>query len=154
VSGNDIPEGSTLDVRYATDADTEFLMDLARAAYFDVVARQFGGWNEDVHGKRYLEKIGEGTFSVILLNGARVGTVHALEEDGRFVLGELVVHPDYQGRGIGAWALKRVLRQAQARGKPLWLHTMRENHGARAFYRRHGFVETTVSDTYIEMEAQ
>lgn len=152
--GHERIDGDALTVRLASPADTEFLMDLARAAYVDVVTRQFGGWQEEVHGKRYREKIGEGTFSLIVWRGNRVGTVYAVEEADRFVLAELVVHPDYQGHGIGTWALLRVLEQARASGKPLWLHTMRENHAARAFYQRHGFVETGASDAYIEMEVR
>lgn len=151
---NDQPTMDALSVRLASPADTEFLMDLARIAYADVVTRQFGGWQEEVHGKRYREKISEGAFSVILLRGTRVGTLYAVEEADRLVLAEFVVHPDYQGRGIGTWALTRVLQQARASGKPLWLHTMRENHAARAFYQRHGFVETGASDAYIEMEVR
>lgn len=154
VTQDDQPQDSLLTVRLASPADTEFLVDLARAAYADVVTRQFGGWKDDVHGTRYREKINEDGFSVLLLGEARVGAVHVVEEVKRFVLAELVVHPDYQGRGIGARALTGILQQARANGKPLWLHTMRENYGALAFYRRHGFVETGRSEAYIEMEAR
>ena len=154
MSPDDLPDDDVLTVRPASPADTEFLMDLARSAYVDVVTRQFGGWQEEVHGKRYREKIDEGRFQIILRRGARVGTVQDVEEAGRFVLAELVVHPDFQGLGIGTWALTQVLRKAQAAGKPVWLHTMRENHAALAFYRRHGFVEVGSSDAYVEMEAR
>lgn len=144
----------TPEVRRATEADTEFLVDLARVAYADVVARQFGGWQEGVHGARYLQKIREQPFDIILLDGVRAGTVQTIEEHTRVVVNELVVHPDFQGRGIGTWALEGVLRQARFLGKPVWLHTMCENHTARAFYRRHGFIETAVRDVYVEMEAR
>lgn len=150
---NESPRG-TLTTRRATDDDTGFLLALARAAYDDVVTRQFGGWRDDVHGARYLEKLREHAFDVIVLGDVRVGTVHAIDEPGRVVVNELVVHPNHQGRGIGRWALDRVLQHARSRGVPVWLHTMRENHAARAFYRRHGFVETLERDGYVELEAR
>lgn len=150
---NESPPGA-LTTRRATDDDAGFLLALARAAYADVVARQFGGWRDDVHGARYLEKIRAHAFDIILLDAMPVGTVHTLDEPGRVVVNEFVVHPDFQGRGIGAWALDAVLRRARERGLPVWLHTMRENHAARAFYRRHGFVETLERDGYVELEAR
>jgi len=48
-----------LEVGDGTDADVELLMDLARVAYPDVVTRQFDKWEQDVHGKRQLEKIAD-----------------------------------------------------------------------------------------------
>ena len=40
-------------VREATAADAPFLLSVARDAYRDVLARQFGGWDDSIHGVRF-----------------------------------------------------------------------------------------------------
>lgn len=69
------------------------------------------------------------------------------------LLGRLAVHVDYEGQGIGSGLLKdatrRCLRTAQnALGvSALLCHAIDEN--AKAFYLRHGFVQSPVEDLTV-----
>jgi ribosomal protein S18 acetylase RimI-like enzyme len=45
----------------------------------------------------------------------------------------------FRGRGLGSAVLRRVMADAAALGKPLYLRVLRVNTGAQALYRRHGF---------------
>lgn len=49
---------------------------------------------------------------------------------------QLYIHPDFQGRGIGAQLLDLARTASPAH---LWLYTLQVNARARAFYERHGF---------------
>lgn len=69
---------------------------------------------------------------VALLDGTLAGFVAASRES----VAQLFVHVDLQRRGIGAHML--AWAKAQSAGS-LWLYTFARNHGARAFYERHGF---------------
>ena len=53
-------------------------------------------------------------------------------------VGQLYVRVDRIGAGIGSMLLERAKRESSGR---LWLYTFARNHGALAFYARHGFVE-------------
>jgi ribosomal-protein-alanine N-acetyltransferase len=58
-------------------------------------------------------------------------------------LNRLAVHPNYQGRGIGAQLLHRAISDALAGGiKKLTLNTQETNRRSRALYERFGFVAT------------
>lgn len=58
-------------------------------------------------------------------------------------LTRLAVHPDYQGRGIGAQLLYRAIRDAlEAGADQITLNTMESNQRSRALYERFGFVDT------------
>jgi ribosomal protein S18 acetylase RimI-like enzyme len=56
-------------------------------------------------------------------------------------LARIEMHPDYQGRGIGAQFLRQLTGEARQRGQHLVLDVLTVNHRARVFYRRHGFRE-------------
>jgi len=73
------------------------------------------------------------------------------EADGRIVgyiafapgwINQLYVHPDAQGRGIGAQLLERALADGSSRR--LW--TFQQNQRARKFYEDRGFVLLELTD--------
>jgi len=58
-------------------------------------------------------------------------------------LTRLAVHPDYQGRGIGAQLLYRAIIDAlEAGADQITLNTMESNQRSRALYERFGFIDT------------
>jgi GNAT superfamily N-acetyltransferase len=82
----------------------------------------------------------------------RTSTGWGAEEDGALVgfaigrrdwLDHLYVDPSSHGRGIGSALLARVV-ESSAGGLQLW--AFERNEAARAFYRRHGFVEVERTD--------
>lgn len=138
-------------LREANDADSEFLLSLAREAYREVLTVQFSGWEESVHGRRFAEKIASLPFLVAELEGVRVAAVSSSLHPDHLRVNELVVLPAFQNRGLGSQLLVRELEKARAVGLPVRLHTFRQNRAAR-FYQRHGFVVTGRRDDYIDLE--
>jgi ribosomal protein S18 acetylase RimI-like enzyme len=61
---------------------------------------------------------------------------------------ELVVRPDFQGRGIGTAVVRDAIARGRARRVPVMLGTLQENRAAD-LYRRLGFVEYDRTDTHI-----
>ena len=75
----------------------------------------------------------------VVFDGRRVGFCAIKRQAGLLQLAHLYIHPDAQGRGIGAAVLARIARLADARGFALQVGALR---GSRAndFYQRGGFV--------------
>ncbi len=59
----------------------------------------------------------------------------------------IVIAPAFQNRGIGTQLMHDVI----ARGKPVQLGVLFENHRARALYERLGFLEIGRTDTHYQM---
>ena len=59
-------------------------------------------------------------------------------EQERLLLDHLYIHPDSQGRGLGAMVLARIIDEARAQGLPLRVGALRDSDSNR-FYLRHGF---------------
>jgi GNAT superfamily N-acetyltransferase len=138
-------------IRPATPADHEFLCGLARAAYRDVVVRQFGEWDDAVQGARFAAKLEGAFFRIGMVGDRAVAAVWSEERVDHVFLHELLVLPEFQNRGIGSELLAVEVANARAAGKPLRLHTLRLNR-AQDFYARHGFAVTLRGDVYVDME--
>ena len=74
----------------------------------------------------------------ILLDGAKVGFYTFRPEQEEFRLEHLYIHPSHQSRGVGSHVLAKLLEEADALRKPVFLGALRESASNR-FYQRHGF---------------
>jgi GNAT superfamily N-acetyltransferase len=140
-----------IEIRQATDADTEFARETHHAAYRDVVERQFGAWDEARQDAFFAEAWKPSHHGIISVDGVRCG-YWAVEDRGADIhVRELVIHPSHQGRGLGTALLRGLQRQAQDRDIPIRLGTFHENY-ARRLYARLGFRELDSTATHVLME--
>lgn len=91
----------------------------------------------------------------IVVGGERVGFVALRPEPEQLVLDHLYLRLAWQGRGIGAAVLARVLGEADALALAVRVGALRDSDSNR-FYARHGFalVERTELDSYYVRPAR
>jgi ribosomal protein S18 acetylase RimI-like enzyme len=131
-------------VRPATDDDEAFVRAAHHVAFRDVVERQFGPWDEARQDVFFDTVWRHGGMQVVECDGHRCGYLLVDEHADEVVVGEIVLHPDVHGRGIGT----RLLRDVFAVGKPVRLQVLHENRRARALYERLGFTQTGSTSTH------
>jgi ribosomal protein S18 acetylase RimI-like enzyme len=124
-------------VRPSTAEDEAFARDCHHVAFRDVVERQFGPWDEARQDAFFATAWRTGRCSIVELDGVRCGYLVVADLGDAMHVGEIVLHPDFHGRGLGTELLEDVFR----RGKPVRLGVLFENHRARALYERLGFRE-------------
>lgn len=88
---------------------------------------------------RYCEVMIDRGWVSVVQTGAEIGGFVARDQAE---ICALYVAQWAKGQGVG----KLLLDEAKAQRPDLWLRCVQENRGARRFYRREGFVETTRSD--------
>jgi ribosomal protein S18 acetylase RimI-like enzyme len=140
-----------LTTRPARKSDTGFAREVHHRAYREVVERQFGPWVEEQQD-RYFE--GDWTavaFEIVLCDGLECGYVCIEDRDDDIHVRELVLLPEYQGRGIGSSILRGVMGRARTRRVPVRLGTQHKNR-ALGLYRRLGFEETGRTETHVLLE--
>ena len=121
----------------AHEDDAEELVALRIAAMRDSLMR-IGRFDPQRARERFLSGYSPAHTRHIALAGRRVGFVVVKPEQERLLLDHLYIHPDSQGRGLGAMVLARIIDEARAQGLPLRVGALRDSDSNR-FYLRHGF---------------
>ena len=139
-----------LERRPATSSDTEFARTTHHAAYRDVVSRQFGAWDEALQDRLFEEKWIPDKFEIVLYNGNPCGFFSVEDHPDHIYISEIVITPQFQGRGIGSRLFNKEMQRGRETKSPLRLQVLRENR-ALELYRRLGFKECDTTETHIRM---
>ena len=129
-----------VEIRPAEAGDVEFARSAHHAAYRDVVERQFGPWDEAAQDKFFAADWDPRTAEIILADGSLCGYCIVERRVDDIHARELVIHPDFQGQGIGSFLLRRLQDEARSRSVPVRLGTFHENRAVK-LYARLGFRE-------------
>ncbi len=105
----------------------------------------------------------ESRFFFLYEDGMRVGYAKIntgaaqseLQEAEGMEIERIYVLKARQGKGLGAWMLKRFQAMAREEGKSyLWLGVWEENHAAIRFYKQHGFITFDKHPYYVGSDRQ
>lgn len=134
-------------VRPAVPDDLEHVIGIGhaawRATYTEIAGREYveaglaRWWSPELTAT----SIAQGRVLVAELDGRLVGMASYSVTDGVLDLWKLYVLPEVHRAGVGS-ALLHALLHGPAHGRTVRLAHMDGNVDARAFYDRHGFVET------------
>jgi GNAT superfamily N-acetyltransferase len=137
--------------RSATEADTDFARDVHHQAYRDVVTRQFGRWVEVEQDQFFAKAWDPVRYAILVCDGQPCGYTSIEDRDDAIIVRELVLLPEFHGRGIGTAILHETIERARSRGIPVHLGTHHQNR-ALNLYRRMGFRDVDRTDTHVLLE--
>lgn len=140
----------SFEFRPATAADFEFARKAHHAAYREVVERQFGPWDEAVQDRFFEQNWGK-NFEILFSEDVARGYVGIESQPGEFWLRELVILPEFQGKGLGTAVLRRMQENAAAQNIPIRLQVLKANR-AQQLYSRLGFRVSGSTGTHVQME--
>ncbi len=143
--------GVSVRVRQATARDSEFAYQVKKTTLGEYV-RQVWGWDEDEQRRLHRRRFASQAFQVIVAAGTDAGILALTYEPDCLRVNQLLVLPEYQGKGIGTTCMRQVLEDAAGRRLPVRLQVLKVNHQAIEFYRRMGFSDAGVDETHIQME--
>jgi len=132
-----------LTITRAVLEDAEAVLMLQKLAY-QSEAKLYNDWSLPPLTQSLESLLEEFANSVVLkaMSGERlVASVRAKAADGACVIGRLVVHPEFQGRGIGSTLLRRIEDSFSGVSK-YRLFTGSKSEGNIRLYERHGYTIT------------
>jgi ribosomal protein S18 acetylase RimI-like enzyme len=133
---------ASVGLRPALSTDSEYCFQLHKAAMGAYVTTVWG-WNEELQRDYHVRAFAPGQWQIITVEGADAGMLDVEQRPTEIYLSRIEVHPDYQGRGIGAQLIRSLLYQARHQDRDLTLDVLVVNKRARALYRRLGLHEVT-----------
>ena len=142
-----MPPASRLALRPATADDLDLLDAMHTLCMREHVERLYP-WMPEFFRRTYEPSI----TSVITADGHDAGMLKYDRDEEGLRLRIITVLPEYQGRGIGAWGVGVVLREAAMLGLPVRLQVLKGNP-ARRLYERLGFAEVAETPTHHLMIA-
>jgi GNAT superfamily N-acetyltransferase len=116
--------------RPSVATDREFAQRTHHAAYRDVVERQFGTWLEEEQDHFFAAGWGDAAHQIVLCDGTPCGSLGIDEYRDHVGVREIVIAPEFQGRGIDSLVLEHVMERASHRGLPVRLGTFHTNRAA------------------------
>ena len=119
--------------------DCDWLYDLHRDVYIDVIMRQFGSWDEEEQLNFFQNTWRSHNITVITINKEPVGMFQLYQHDNHFWLAEIQIATKYQNNGIGTKVIFDLILKARKIGLPLRLRVLHQNHCAQNLYKRLGF---------------
>jgi len=128
----------------ATEADFEHLADLRVAAMQESLER-VGRFDPERARERLRNSFSPAHTRMIVFEEKMVGFYAARPSPEGLQLDHLYIHPQFQGRGIGAVVLQRIFDDADKSGVAVLVGALKESASNR-FYQRHGFFEISESE--------
>ena len=132
--------------------DCEYILNLKELClkwYIEIIY----GWDTNIQRektKHELEKHKE-DMRIIIVNNKDVGITTFYEENGEYVVGLIMVHPDCQGLGIGSKIINEYINIAKKEKKRIIIKTYKLNP-AKKLYERLGFKIYNEDDTHVYLD--
>ena len=142
---------SDIELRPASDDDSDFARRAHHAAYHDFVVRRFGAWNNSIQDQLFDKSWSSRAHHIVQFSGRPVGYICVETSSENIHIREFVIHPDHQGCGIGTAVLSIIQADATARSIPILLGVFDDNRAVN-LYRRCGFRAYDRSPSHILMK--
>ncbi|MCL7422059.1 MAG: GNAT family N-acetyltransferase [Methylobacter sp.] len=133
------------ELRPATSDDYAYCYRLTKRNMYDLFCKHWGGWVPAEFRKGFsVENI-----SMVIIAGKRAGYLSVIKEPTSLYIDNIQLSPAWQGRGIGAQLLKRLLADHSDVSVRL---TTFEDNPAKRLYERMGFVVLEREGMTVKME--
>lgn len=131
--------------------DLDFIVNLKELCFKWYVEKIYG-WDINVQINKTLHELDRHIqdMRVIIFNNEDIGITTFYEEDDVYVVGLIMIHPDYQKRGIATSIIKDYIDIAKCNNKKIKIKTYKENP-AKILYERLEFKVYNEDNTHVYM---
>ena len=150
----------TITFRPETDDDAEFLYrlyastreeELKPVPWSDEEKEQFLRQQFGAQTAHYRQHYADADYSIILVDGAPAGRLYLHQRPSDVRIMDILLAPEYRGKGVGTMLLQEILDRAAANGGSVSIHVEQDNPALR-LYERFGFRQIDTFGVYLLME--
>lgn len=137
--------------RQAKESDLEFLIDLRKRTMDMHLKKVSGAIDDKSHMNRIMYRFDSA--KIVLVDGFKAGLLKSYCDETGWVIVQVQISPEYQGRGIGSKIVGSVLEQAANDEHIVTLSVLKGNP-AKELYSRLGFEVVSTSETEYTMRCK
>lgn len=137
-----------IEFRKCKQNDISFILELKELGMKWYIEKIYG-WNIEIQKektKREIEKFKD-TMKIIVVDNQDIGVTNFFEDEGKYHVGLIIVHPDYQGKGIATKIIKDYIYITREEKKEILIKTYKYNP-AKKLYEKLGFKQYDEDDTH------
>ena len=101
--------------------------------------------------RQYCSQYPNADFDLVMNNGIPVGNFYAQYAPDEFVLIDISLLPEHRNSGIGTQLVRDLIAEANAVGRPLHAHVLKQNPAWR-LWQRLGFRQVGDDGVYLKIE--
>lgn len=133
-------------------SDAKFILKLKELGMKWYIEKLYG-WNVDVQMEKTIAELNENlnNMKIIVAENKDIGVTTFTEYDNYFQVGLIVIHPDFQNKGIASQIIKNYIEIAKNKRKRIIIKTFKENP-AQNLYKRLGFQVYETDNTHLHLE--
>ena len=138
-----------IEFRKCKQNDISFILELKELGMKWYIEKIYG-WNIEIQKektKREIEKFKD-TMKIIVVDNQDIGVTNFFEDEGKYHVGLIIVHPDYQGKGIATKIINDYIDIAKKEQKEILIKTYKYNP-AKKLYEKLGFKQYDEDDTHV-----
>ena len=108
------------------------------------------GWNTEVQREKTIHELQKhkDDMRILIKDGKDIGVTTFYEENNQYVVGLIMIHPEYQGESLGSKIIKEYIDLAKKSNKKIKIKVYKENP-AKRLYERLGFKIYNEDDTHL-----
>ncbi len=113
------------------------------------------GWDIDIQREKTKHEIEnhKKDMRIIEVDDNDIGVTTFYEENNEYVVGLIIVHPDYRGKGVATNIIKKYIDIAKKNNKNIKIKTYKLNP-AKKLYERLGFKIYKEDDTHVYLKIE
>ena len=134
--------------------DLDFILKLKELCMKWYIEKIYG-WDNDIQREKTMEELNMhiNDMRIITLNDSDIGVTTFFEESHKYVVGLIMIHPDYQRKGIATKIINDYINKARSENKNIEIKTYKHNP-AKRLYERLGFKQFKEDDTHIYLNIE
>lgn len=131
--------------------DLDFIVNLKELCFKWYIEKIYG-WDINVQKSKTLNELDRhiNDMRIIKLNNEDIGITTFYEDDEAYIVGLIIIHPNYQKRGIATMIINEYINIAKRKNKKIKIKTYKENP-AKNLYERLGFKVYNEDETHVHM---
>ena len=131
--------------------DIDFILNLKELClkwYIEIIY----GWDIKIQKEKTINELNQhiNNMKIIMLDNKDIGITTFYEENNSYVIGLIMINPNYQNKGIATKIINDYIEIAKKENKKIFIKTYKENP-AKRLYERLGFKIYKEDNTHVHM---